>query len=200
MDLPDIKIVVQWKATCNFCTLWQRFGRAAHGPGHQGTAILLVEKKDTDEERQAKAKKAEKAVLKKAREGIGTGLKRKASTQADHPTKRIVLADRTSSGVNHSSESTVDSNGEPAPQDACASEQPLDTSNILKEQRRIHYSKRVWNESAAEGSSTAKGKGKGKSVVVGSAMDDFINTHVDMECRRVVPMLVFGNDIRGKQN
>jgi len=55
--------------------LWQHFGQAACGPGHQGTVILLVKKKDTDEERQAKAKKAEKAALKKAQEGIGTGSK-----------------------------------------------------------------------------------------------------------------------------
>lgn len=77
MDLPNVSIVVQWKATCDLCMLWQRFGRAARGPGEQGTAILLVEKKDTDEERQAKAKKAEEVALKKSREGIGT--KRKAS-------------------------------------------------------------------------------------------------------------------------
>ena len=50
MDLPDIKIVVQWKATCDLCTLWQRLGRVARGPGEVGTAILLVEKKDTAEE------------------------------------------------------------------------------------------------------------------------------------------------------
>ena len=52
MDLPDIKIVVQWKATCDLCTLWQRFGRAAHGDDQleEATAILFVEKKDTNEE------------------------------------------------------------------------------------------------------------------------------------------------------
>ncbi|KIL65828.1 hypothetical protein M378DRAFT_47762, partial [Amanita muscaria Koide BX008] len=45
MDLPDIKIVVQWKATCTLCALWQRFGRGARGNGSRATAILLVEKK-----------------------------------------------------------------------------------------------------------------------------------------------------------
>jgi ATP-dependent DNA helicase RecQ len=48
----------------------------------------LVEKKDTDEERQAKAKKAEEAALKKSREGIGTGDKRKAGLeQSNQPAK-----------------------------------------------------------------------------------------------------------------
>ncbi|XP_006457381.1 hypothetical protein AGABI2DRAFT_50460, partial [Agaricus bisporus var. bisporus H97] len=45
MDVDDIKIVVQYKATTDFCTLWQRFGRAARAPGHRADAILLVEKK-----------------------------------------------------------------------------------------------------------------------------------------------------------
>ena len=39
MDLANIMIIVQWKATCSLCTLWQRFGRAACG-GQTGTAIL----------------------------------------------------------------------------------------------------------------------------------------------------------------
>ena len=50
MDLPNIKIVVQWKATCDLCTLWQHFGRVARGQDAVGTAILLVERKDIDEE------------------------------------------------------------------------------------------------------------------------------------------------------
>ncbi|KAF8193662.1 P-loop containing nucleoside triphosphate hydrolase protein [Pholiota molesta] len=77
MDLPNIEIVVQWKATSDMCTLWQRFGRAARGEGKQATAILLVEKKDTEEERRSKAEKA--AKKKSAKEGIGT--KRKAQDE-----------------------------------------------------------------------------------------------------------------------
>ena len=46
MDLPDIKIVVQWKATCTFSTLWQRFGCGARGEGYRATGILLVGKQD----------------------------------------------------------------------------------------------------------------------------------------------------------
>lgn len=46
MDVGDVKIVVQYKATCDICTLWQRFGRAARAPGAEGVGILLVEKKD----------------------------------------------------------------------------------------------------------------------------------------------------------
>ncbi|KAF9003896.1 hypothetical protein BDQ17DRAFT_1477865 [Cyathus striatus] len=54
MDLPDIMLVVQWKATCGLCALWQWFGHAARGPGQDGTALLIVEKKDTSEGREEK--------------------------------------------------------------------------------------------------------------------------------------------------
>ncbi|EKM75475.1 hypothetical protein AGABI1DRAFT_21298, partial [Agaricus bisporus var. burnettii JB137-S8] len=54
MDIGDVEIIVQYKATCDFCTLWQRFGRAARAPGIQGVGILLVEKKDTANNRKSK--------------------------------------------------------------------------------------------------------------------------------------------------
>ncbi|KAF8152273.1 P-loop containing nucleoside triphosphate hydrolase protein, partial [Crassisporium funariophilum] len=69
MDLPNIEIVVQWKATADLCTLWQRFGRAARGNGKTGTAILLVKKKDTKDMRKTKAEKA--AKKKSAKDGVG---------------------------------------------------------------------------------------------------------------------------------
>lgn len=84
MDLPDIKIVVQWKATCDLLSLWQRFGRAARGQDQTGTAILLVEKKDTNKNR---AQKAEKAGKKKEKENQGIGTKRKATHQLIHQAK-----------------------------------------------------------------------------------------------------------------
>jgi ERCC4-related helicase len=65
MDLPDIKTVIQWKATCDLCTLWQRFGRAARGPDQEATAILFVEKKDTNEERVLKAARTAQRLSKK---------------------------------------------------------------------------------------------------------------------------------------
>jgi hypothetical protein len=70
MDLPDIRIVVQWGATCSISTLWQRFGRCVRDPSLQGTAILFTEKENFDSERLKKAERAEKrrakTVLKKA--------------------------------------------------------------------------------------------------------------------------------------
>src|ERR1700678_217495 len=90
MDLPNIQIVVQWKATSNMCTLWQRFGRGARGIGITAVAILLVEKKDTEEERKLKA---EKAARKKGKERIGTKRKAQEELHRDEAAKRPILGD-----------------------------------------------------------------------------------------------------------
>ena len=71
MDLPDIYIVVQWRATCTVSTLWQRFGRAGRDRALDTTAILLAEKEFFDEE---KEKKGARQQARLARQ------KRKAST------------------------------------------------------------------------------------------------------------------------
>ncbi|KAG2351078.1 hypothetical protein BDR07DRAFT_1321557, partial [Suillus spraguei] len=44
MDVPDILLVIQWKATCKLATLWQQWGHAVRDHGLQGTAILFAEK------------------------------------------------------------------------------------------------------------------------------------------------------------
>jgi superfamily II DNA/RNA helicase len=62
MDQPDIHLVIQWKATCDMCTLWQRFGRAARNLVIDAEAILFVEPALTD------AKKETKEANRKKRE------------------------------------------------------------------------------------------------------------------------------------
>jgi superfamily II DNA/RNA helicase len=54
MDLPDIQVVVQWWASCNLMTLWQRLGRGARDRTCTATAIFLVEKEHFDEQRKKK--------------------------------------------------------------------------------------------------------------------------------------------------
>ena len=56
MDLPDIQFVVQWQASCNLMTLWQRLGRGTHNRTYTSKAIFLVEKEYFDEERKQKLK------------------------------------------------------------------------------------------------------------------------------------------------
>ena len=63
LDLPDIKVVIQWRVRCGMCTLWQRFGRGARSPDTAAVAILFAEARHFDDEkekaRKAKAKRAE---------------------------------------------------------------------------------------------------------------------------------------------
>ncbi|KIM75556.1 hypothetical protein PILCRDRAFT_13474 [Piloderma croceum F 1598] len=55
MDLPDIKLIIQWRASCDLCTLWQHFGRAVCDLKLQGQALFLVESKYFDAAKKAKA-------------------------------------------------------------------------------------------------------------------------------------------------
>ncbi|KAI6120804.1 hypothetical protein EV401DRAFT_1838287, partial [Pisolithus croceorrhizus] len=48
MDVPDISLVIQWRATCKLAALWQRFGRAVHDKRLTGTALLFAEKEHFD--------------------------------------------------------------------------------------------------------------------------------------------------------
>ena len=93
MDLPDIKLVIQWKVTCELSILWQRFGQATCGTGQGATAILLVEKKDTDEEHVKKANQAAKQKQKKDN-NIKQNLKEKTKDLKQLQHKRPTLADR----------------------------------------------------------------------------------------------------------
>jgi superfamily II DNA helicase RecQ len=176
MDLPDIKIVVQWKATCDLCTLWQRFGRAARGADQEATAILFVEKKDTNEERVLKAGRAAQRLAKKNQSM--TGEKRKAGTQLTSGTsKRPTLGECTNRN-----------------KQICHTTPENFPILELREQRRAHYKRRPVAKMT-----TSKEK-KRFNIDVGSPMDDFINAasnHDDfIDCRRIVPMLFFENDKR----
>ncbi|KAF8448774.1 P-loop containing nucleoside triphosphate hydrolase protein, partial [Boletus edulis BED1] len=49
MDIPDICLVIQWRASCSLSTIWQRWGRAARNRDKQGMAILFAEKEYFDD-------------------------------------------------------------------------------------------------------------------------------------------------------
>ena len=43
VDIPDIKLVVQYRVTCNLDTLYQQFGRGARSLDNEAYAVLLAE-------------------------------------------------------------------------------------------------------------------------------------------------------------
>ncbi|KAG1883644.1 P-loop containing nucleoside triphosphate hydrolase protein [Suillus subluteus] len=55
MDIPDILLVIQWRATCKLATLWQQWGRAVRDRGgKESTAILFAEKEYFDDMQEEK--------------------------------------------------------------------------------------------------------------------------------------------------
>ena len=59
MDLPDITLIIQWKATCDSCTSWQWFRCAICDLKLEGGALFLVEPKYFDATKKAQADAAE---------------------------------------------------------------------------------------------------------------------------------------------
>lgn len=57
MDIPDVTLVIQWRASCKLSALWQRFGHAARDRAVEGTALLFAEKEYFDDVREDKRKK-----------------------------------------------------------------------------------------------------------------------------------------------
>jgi superfamily II DNA/RNA helicase len=57
MDLPDIKLIVQWRAPTSISTLWQRFGRCVRNTSLYGTAVLLAEKEHFNHLKNVKKKR-----------------------------------------------------------------------------------------------------------------------------------------------
>ncbi|KIK79488.1 hypothetical protein PAXRUDRAFT_161200, partial [Paxillus rubicundulus Ve08.2h10] len=55
MDIADIFLVIQWRATCKIAALWQWFCRAVQNQELTGMALLLAEKQYFDYEQEAKA-------------------------------------------------------------------------------------------------------------------------------------------------
>lgn len=72
---------MQWRLTCDLNTLWQRFGRAACDPMLWAVAVLLVEPKFFDEEKEkAKTRVEKRAVKRMAAELTKEGPSKRART------------------------------------------------------------------------------------------------------------------------
>ncbi|KAJ7214689.1 P-loop containing nucleoside triphosphate hydrolase protein [Mycena rebaudengoi] len=92
IDMPDITLVIQWRATCDMCTLWQRFGRAARDPECDAIALFLVEPMYFDETKEEKAarkvKRDERAAELKAGSSLGKRAQRAHDDNSLPPAKK----------------------------------------------------------------------------------------------------------------
>ena len=168
MDLPDIEIVVQWKATCSLCSMWQRFGRGARGEGVNATAILLFEKKDLHEESLTEPGPQKR----KACEELRSNSKRPALASLNRDKHTDSAVETSVAGSSSSGGGRV---GSGPTMDECRRQfiRCDSTANVLK---------------------GAKARGKRPPIAVGSAMDSFINPPSALNCRRMVVNVYFGND------
>ncbi|KAJ7231791.1 P-loop containing nucleoside triphosphate hydrolase protein [Mycena rebaudengoi] len=91
IDMPNITLVIQWRATCDMCTLWQRFGRGARDPECEAIALFLVEPMYFDETKEEKAIHKAKRDERAAELRTASSLGKRARTARDdgpRPTKK----------------------------------------------------------------------------------------------------------------
>ncbi|KAG6875408.1 hypothetical protein C0992_003988 [Termitomyces sp. T32_za158] len=174
MDLPDIRLVVQWHVGCTMATLWQRFGRAGRDRSIEATAVLLAEKEYMDEFRKKKL----------AREAT----KKRKQVEILSPAKKT----RTNSTENTISITSLASS---------SSKQPLGNNNSDEEEKtnfRLEDLRLRYMESSTQSSLSRKTSRKKKSDLE-PVMDDFINADSrGYPCRKTPILIYFDNDKAGK--
>ena len=176
MDLPDIQVVVQWRALCNLMTLWQRLGRGARDRSYTATAIFLVEKEHFDEEREKKLERqhVRKAKKPNAPRPLQSITNKRIRTESS--TSRRVAVDNVeglsgSSDESETEESTSMAVTAPVREDENSNKRKTD---IKISELRHHYS------------TTVSAPRKKKSDPLEPAMDDLINAQTrKLECRRI---------------
>ncbi|KAG0694255.1 P-loop containing nucleoside triphosphate hydrolase protein [Suillus ampliporus] len=166
MDVPDVALVIQWRASCKLSALWQRFGRAARDHALEGTALLFVEKEYFDDVRKDKHKHQER--------------KNKATSAPDSQpaAKRRVINSLTTVDIPHPEEG----DGAQATSSGSAENTPIVTDVQLRELMRP--------ASTSERASRQK-----KEKELDRAMDLLINANYrGVGCRRKVFNIQFDNE------
>ncbi|KAJ3476844.1 hypothetical protein NLI96_g10880 [Meripilus lineatus] len=188
IDLADIEIIVQWRATCDLNALWQRFGRAARAFGSHGLAIFLVESKHFDETKRRaseNAKAAENRALQKEREKQTAKRKSKAADKG--PNKRA----RTEAPLpipSTSAQSSVAPN----------SSRGLAASRSLTRFEELRVAFRQGASKRAREARVSARKAETRSEDVDPSMDAFINAGDQSRgimCYRAPIMAFYENDL-----
>lgn len=171
MVVPDVALVVQWRASCKLSALWQRFGRAARDRMLEGTALLFAEKEYFDDVRDDKRKRQER--------------KKKATSAPDNQpaAKRRVINSSTTVGIAQPEEG----DGAQATSSGSTADTPIVTDEQLRELMRPSASK-------LERVSRQK-----KEKELDQAMDLLINANYrGVGCRRKVFNIQFDNGSAGE--
>jgi superfamily II DNA/RNA helicase len=116
VDLPDIELVIQWRVTCDMCTLWQHFGQAARNKSLHGIGMLLVEPKyfDATKEKAAARLEAKKRKAVSKLERSGPSKKRKKRTVAAPEAASTIVTPEAASATATGTKPSNKLNGETA--------------------------------------------------------------------------------------
>jgi superfamily II DNA/RNA helicase len=206
MDVADIEIVVQYKATCDLCTLWQRFGRAARGANREGTVILLYEKKDISppENREAIVMAGEKRTADEELLVEAPPLKRSRTSTDPGPTIASSSSEAAATGGQETGGQRKAKGGK-ARRKGDAAEKTTNpavgTGNEKAtkiKQKKHAYLKAdhaaLKSQSSLKKPQSSKWKARAIDDNLNGPMADFINVPSLFSCRREVLMVYFGND------
>ncbi|KAJ7179864.1 P-loop containing nucleoside triphosphate hydrolase protein [Mycena crocata] len=192
LDLPDILLVIQWRSTCDMCTLWQRLGRAGRALNLVATGLFLVEPKRFDANiAKAEARAAQRAAAsKKRKETADAGEQSPAKRAAvsapgapDVPVARDIVVPVVSETTVTAAEVSVS----PEPHDILLPPASLPPPTL--------------RDSAAESARAAGDQAKKTGADrIEPALDDFINAATRQPgdladtCFRLPATIYFGND------
>ncbi|KAJ7254282.1 P-loop containing nucleoside triphosphate hydrolase protein [Mycena rebaudengoi] len=204
LNLADILLVIQWRSTCDMCSLWQRLGRAARALSLTAQGLFFVEPKRFD----ANIAKAEARALKRAE---ATKKRKHLVDSPDQPAaKRVALVVPGAPDVPHPSpvtvvpmaataapdaaDDTTDPNDIPdaSPDPDSLPTRPTMSLEDYRAERRAVYDAIVVQEAVWKKQTKKKGADR-----VEPALDDFINAGTrqpGMPCYREPAMIFFGND------
>lgn len=203
--MPDVGIVIQYRATCDLNTMWQRFGRAARGPGTEAIAVLLAESKYFDDTKE----KAAKAAEVRAQKALQKAEKKEKAKRAASSTEAGPSAKRQKTAHASSETPTTDDNAPILIEDlSSAAQAPLSPAEpqagsaestpslTVYEQLRVSYGKKSTGNNDIR---VPDAPDDSIGVQIKPEMDNFINAATrPYKCYRVPIMAYYENDRRSE--
>lgn len=212
--MPDIGYVFQWRVTCGLNTMWQRFGRAARGPGTEAVAVLFAESKYFDDSKEKAAKAAEARALKAKQKAEKQEKAKRAAptstTEPSAPTKRqktVHTVENNTAAV--TVPTRIDADALVASSSDHAQSLPITmtpvpgqascSNTVLSVYEELRISSKKARASHHTTTSATPSEDDTGTIKISPEMDSFINARTrSYNCYRVPVMAYYENDRRGE--
>ncbi|KIJ05293.1 hypothetical protein PAXINDRAFT_164776 [Paxillus involutus ATCC 200175] len=207
MDVSNICLVLQWRATCSLSTIWQRWGRAVRDRNLQSTAILFAEREYFDDVRQEKQHRKEakkhKAGNSQAQAPAASAKRRRIDSMPSEATSApVAWEDRAVGGVNHEDEARRDGSRDKNESDGSDDKENAGNQVTGGGGREVMaVSEKVLREMMKPSSEGQTWNARKKRKVLDPAMDCLINANfrAGFQCRRKVFHIHFNNASSGEK-